>query len=501
MKTQHNAGFSLIEMAVVIIIAGFIFVPLMAVFVQRDLDQTKSENIENNDRLVAAINFFLKQNGRYPCPARLDAAPSDADFGVESCTGTPTIRTGAIPTRTLGIPYHQAVNSYGWKHIYAVTAELNDATTFNGIGAIRVITPNGTVTDAAQTPYILVNPGQDGKGTTSLYGAPSAVACDAGGAARDNENCDGDAIFVESTPYISLSPTDSGYYDDKLSYGYLSANNDMWLVKREDDLSGKVALTSRTLGNVGIGTDDPLDKFHVGGNGLLETRYGGTGGNLDVQAAVTIENSLLVESEAEINTKFSANNFCIGEYDEEAGQCYDGTLLTKGDEKFECPSGAYLNMDEKTPEEFCKGEGGGCSASDSGNIYTNGQCCYRHELDGTNSCCPASAGLVIDEDGVCRKSDGTLPDDGQDDGTSGQSCPTGEIQDDRGDCCRLTDIDHETGRCEASGDTQPSDDNRQLSSCPLGVDDTEDCCNPSGDSFCCPISVYNSGGNCFTYWD
>lgn len=102
MKTYRtNRGFTLVEMAVVLVIVGLmlggLLMPLSAQMEQRDRSNTKQRLEEIKEALIG----FAMLNGRLPCPTT-QTDPTDANYGAEDCT-TPSIE-GYLPWKTLGVP-------------------------------------------------------------------------------------------------------------------------------------------------------------------------------------------------------------------------------------------------------------------------------------------------------------------------------------------------------------------------------------------------------------
>src|SRR5665647_1963875 len=119
---QPQCGFTLVEMAVVLVIIGLItaalLVPLQAQRQQVDLTQTE------NTLAIAqkALLGFAQSQGRLPCPATATSSGAEAPLGGTTCTQP----VGFLPAATLGI---QPTDSQGfaldaWNNRirYAVTA-------------------------------------------------------------------------------------------------------------------------------------------------------------------------------------------------------------------------------------------------------------------------------------------------------------------------------------------------------------------------------------------
>lgn len=96
-------GFTLVEMAVVLVILGLVigglFVPISAQVDQRNYSETRQRMIEIKEALIG----FAILNGRFPCPSTV-TNPADAGFGVEaaSCSSTAEAE-GYLPWKTLGV--------------------------------------------------------------------------------------------------------------------------------------------------------------------------------------------------------------------------------------------------------------------------------------------------------------------------------------------------------------------------------------------------------------
>jgi prepilin-type N-terminal cleavage/methylation domain-containing protein len=141
---RKTAGFTLIEMAMVLMIVGLLLggmlVPLSAQMDQRNVSDTQKALSDIKEALIG----YAIANGRFPCPA------SDTSNGVESFTATGTASNGNcsnfyngfVPAATLGVTSSVdnlgnigfAVDSWGNRIRYAVTqANTKAFTTKNGM--------------------------------------------------------------------------------------------------------------------------------------------------------------------------------------------------------------------------------------------------------------------------------------------------------------------------------------------------------------------------------
>ncbi|HZV61602.1 MAG TPA: type II secretion system protein [Methylophilaceae bacterium] len=198
-KTQ---GFSLVEMAVVIVILGLVLstllLPLQA---QRNqVFQTQTENTLEVAR--RALLGFAQAHGRLPCPAIAN--------GIEDpipVTGICTSQWGFLPAATLGI---QPTNSNGlaidgWNNPirYAIsTASSNSFTTVNGMSntTIAALEPDlrvctdSSVTNCSAATYLINN-------AVAVIFSTGPTAGEGAGGPDEVENLDdNDTIFVSQTP-------------------------------------------------------------------------------------------------------------------------------------------------------------------------------------------------------------------------------------------------------------------------------------------------------------
>lgn len=225
-RSTSEGGFSLIEVAIALTVIGVLtasFLSLYNVYMSR-----KKEN-DTRDAIItveAALNKYAVRYGRYPRPAHPNIAIGTVGYGREAVTvttvcapavltacrstGAGTVLYGSIPFATLGIHYSKAMDAYGQKLMYAVTANLaNPSLPFNNDGGdIRVLNAAGgqVFTGAAGSRfahYFVYSAGRDGEGafgpgTTRI--APCGTTAPAG---TDRENCNGDNVFRSN---IDMNP-------------------------------------------------------------------------------------------------------------------------------------------------------------------------------------------------------------------------------------------------------------------------------------------------------
>lgn len=214
-QRTSEAGFSLIELAIVIAIVGLIAATGLSLLTG-SLRNTQLRTTQARlDQAVEAVLAYRAVQGRLPCPADGDAAPGTSGYGraqPETGQGTCTVppANGVLPWRTLGLADPTALD--GWNRLisYRVTPQL---ATVSGAGA-----PDGLdiryrdAPAAAGTPaaFAVLSHGPNGLGA---WLAQTGNRAPTGGAApTEDENLDADAILV--APAQTVTAVDG--YDDLL---------------------------------------------------------------------------------------------------------------------------------------------------------------------------------------------------------------------------------------------------------------------------------------------
>ena len=139
-------GFSLVEMAIVLLIIGVIVGGGMVIFT-KSLDKERYEETEGKLKVLqAAIADYRKAFNRLPCPANINSAmdaTTNNYYGIEgatpgTCTGsTPSASTltgnfviGMVPTKTLRLPDDAAIDGWGRRIAYVVDNRLTATNAF-----------------------------------------------------------------------------------------------------------------------------------------------------------------------------------------------------------------------------------------------------------------------------------------------------------------------------------------------------------------------------------
>jgi len=221
-------GFSLPEVAVSLAVTGIV---AGAYF---DVSRTSKEIKTNNDivakltRIEQAIDVFVANNGRLPCPASRIAPLASTTYGIETnCNSAAPagtvdsglIRIGAIPVRTLDLPDDFMIDPWDNRITYAAavglaqnnvnydnfSTTLPDVIRINDANNIRKNTDNVPGVRESIISWVVLSHGKNGNGAYTSKGIGKTCT-----ASLDQENCNDDAIFRHS----NFNPNENNYYDD-----------------------------------------------------------------------------------------------------------------------------------------------------------------------------------------------------------------------------------------------------------------------------------------------
>ena len=174
---RSERGFTLVEIAIVLVIVGFMIgglvTPLTMQIEQRKVSETQRALDEAREALIG----FALRNGYLPCPA------ASAANGLEDRAGTvcnEEKRQGFLPWATLGLPKLD-----GWNHLfrYSVTPAFADSAarfTLKTPRDISVQTRDAggaliAATAASDIPAVILSHGKNGFGASSELGIPAAA--------------------------------------------------------------------------------------------------------------------------------------------------------------------------------------------------------------------------------------------------------------------------------------------------------------------------------------
>ena len=213
-------GFSLLEMAIVMVIVSTLLGGLLISLSQTQEMNNRTDAEDTIENIVDALYGFAQANGRLPCPA------TPASGGVEDPVGGGNCNWeyGFVPASTLGLS--GGVNVDGlltdkWLSAYrysVTTSNANAFTTVGGmqgvVGGISALTPDLQVCDSAActtitatgVPAVVMSLGADWTNFTSANEVENS-----GERTRNGYRLPNDLIFVSSS-YIE------GTFDDLITW-------------------------------------------------------------------------------------------------------------------------------------------------------------------------------------------------------------------------------------------------------------------------------------------
>lgn len=238
-------GFSLIEMAIVLVVIGLLLGGGILAVAPVLESTNRSETDGKLDRIGDALTLYVIQNGCLPCPADGDLAIGTAGAGQSqtdngggavvfytsgcadeaggsgaSCrvlTSSITEPDDVVPWETLGMSEADAVDAWGNRIRYSLTRGLSQASSMVRSGSSY---PAGTVdiSDAGSTvsaitteaAYVLVSHGPDGSNARAAQ--TGATRADKYNSPNQQENSiDVDDDFIQDNP---IDVEDTTYFDD-----------------------------------------------------------------------------------------------------------------------------------------------------------------------------------------------------------------------------------------------------------------------------------------------
>ncbi len=234
-SNEHQSGFTLIEIALVLLLVGLIMTPAIQMYHQYRVNKDWNETEYNIDDIKFAIGGFRNVYGRYPCPASVTAVPGDIDYGHElsncqtsapapgTCSGGictysngsgVNILVGTVPFKILNLTEKQAYDSSLSRITYAVTLPLTSNTTYNSNGGgINIVDKNNPAQSLVSPPnsahFVIISHGKNKYGAYTRAGIISEN-CTLGSLA-EQENCDADTVFA-SGDYDAIT------FDDRINF-------------------------------------------------------------------------------------------------------------------------------------------------------------------------------------------------------------------------------------------------------------------------------------------
>lgn len=207
---QNQSGFSLIEIAIVLVIFGLLLTMFLTpLSTQRHLQNRAETNTLLNTAKEALFGYAIV-NGHLPCPDTKDIPTGIADTSCSS-------EGGVLPWNTLGIKATDAWNHYFTYYVDATFADSSNKFTIshaiNNSNVSIYINPGNTDTaltsDSSNPALVIVSHGANGFNSINTNQDANLNQEPASTNSHENENDGLNGIFV------SHPPTADGF-DDQL---------------------------------------------------------------------------------------------------------------------------------------------------------------------------------------------------------------------------------------------------------------------------------------------
>lgn len=202
---RSAAGFTLIELAIVMAVIGLMMAGTMKLF-GGQLDQHRSKATRQRLGVVDdALVAFYATNSYLPCPADGSLPSTDANYGraqpetsgacdVAAVTATERV----LPWRTLGLQDELSFDGWQRRQSYHVSAPLTTAGA-TGPGDLSVrdgaTSVPGTMQITPSGAFVVISHGENGRGA---WLDSSQRMTTAGVSSHEAENTDGAAPFVDT---------------------------------------------------------------------------------------------------------------------------------------------------------------------------------------------------------------------------------------------------------------------------------------------------------------
>ena len=313
---KREDGMTLIDLAIALMVIGILITPVLFSIRTFSAANIRNTNASNIGSVNDAIERFYLANGFLPCPANPTLNRTAANHGVSDSTGSATAPfcnrdEGSVPHQTLGLHIDDIYDGWGHKLLYVMTDDLADPAGASGTtpGAIQVQEVNiishpvtclpvcanllspypGPIVNPCDPPntypatplstinnitYTVLSHGQDAVGAYTEGGTliPGPACNDS--SATDQENCDGDRVFISNeNACLTNNNNTTTKYDDIILSGTTSliantSGDRRGIPSRifEERAAGQIG---STVSFTGINNDNPQRELDIIGDVLI----------------------------------------------------------------------------------------------------------------------------------------------------------------------------------------------------------------------------------------
>ena len=285
-KKWAQKGFTLMEIAVVMVLVGLMVAPAVGMYHQYRVEKDWEEIETDVSVITNAIGQYRAIYGRYPCPSSATDAPGDQRYGFEyaddcvasapgagacsigtsgickytDATSGKDVLVGTLPYKTLNLQEVESYDTYKNRYSYAVTLDQTDNASFDlGGGGISIVDKNdmsqSLVSPAGSAHFVVVSHGKNGAGGISRAGNIGRSCMSA--PAAEQENCDANSVFA-----------DGGYdpvnFDDRVRF-FTAVTPAEWQISADDEFAIHLKNTDSIAVGASMSDDlssDPQTAIH-----------------------------------------------------------------------------------------------------------------------------------------------------------------------------------------------------------------------------------------------
>jgi len=238
MKIQNTnqRGFSLVELAVVLVLIGIVMTMGLKVATSTLENSAYSETKSKQELIKAALIGFLRTNGRLPCPDNSAGVASGVE-ATPSCNASAADGYGVVPWMTLGIPRETVIDGWGnyftyrvangspaslknWTSKAAGSFDINELRAPTNALTIQELDATGGAFAAIPTTtkavVVLLSHGKNGFGAKTTKVGARLPTGDAG--AGEATNATDTTLAFIMRPVTDAAGAFNGPYDDLLSF-------------------------------------------------------------------------------------------------------------------------------------------------------------------------------------------------------------------------------------------------------------------------------------------
>ena len=240
MKNRSSPpGFTLVEMAIVLVIIGLVLSMGVSALITQRLNTQIQTTKANEDAIKTALITFISRNNRLPCPALPGTGIEASNPGT--CTGAATTGSsvrGIVPWISLGLPDAAGADAWNNRYTYQVTSAATVSmpstlsqmrgtmTVHSGTPVVKALPPTGNQINSCSTVLgdnscnmdavvVVMSHGENGFGAYTLTGTQLAAPT----SPNETQNASVSEAFVKAdysnnaaTAYddvvLALSPDD-----------------------------------------------------------------------------------------------------------------------------------------------------------------------------------------------------------------------------------------------------------------------------------------------------